>query len=179
MDNLDKDYEFTEATNEVLDNPLDEIKREKRLTVPSNTGKSVSYMIRPNKVGTTTLKITAVSPLAGDTIHQMLRVEPEGVTKYVNRAFFLNLNDQSEQSESVIVNIPTEAVPDSEHVELSVVGDLLGPTIKNLDKLVRMPYGCGEQNMVNFVPNILVLRYLEVDLKHSLRLSTHNASAFR
>jgi len=43
-----------------------------------------------------------------------------------------------------------------------VVGDLLGPTIKNLDNLVRMPYGCGEQNMVNFVPNILVVKYLEV-----------------
>lgn len=25
-----------------------------------------------------------------------------------------------------------------------------------------MPYGCGEQNMVNFVPNIAVLRYLKV-----------------
>ena len=24
-----------------------------------------------------------------------------------------------------------------------------------------MPYGCGEQNMVTFVPNIVALRYLE------------------
>lgn len=23
-----------------------------------------------------------------------------------------------------------------------------------------MPYGCGEQNMVNFAPNIYILRYL-------------------
>ena len=27
---------------------------------------------------------------------------------------------------------------------------------------VRMPYGCGEQNMVNFVPTIVVRNYLDV-----------------
>ena len=26
---------------------------------------------------------------------------------------------------------------------------------------MRMPYGCGEQNMVNFAPNIYVLKYLQ------------------
>lgn len=36
----------------------------------------------------------------------------------------------------------------------------MGPTIKNIDSLIRMPYGCGEQNMLNFVPNIVVLDYL-------------------
>lgn len=28
-----------------------------------------------------------------------------------------------------------------------------------------MPYGCGEQNMLNFVPNIVILRYLELTNK--------------
>lgn len=32
--------------------------------------------------------------------------------------------------------------------------------MQNLQNLVRMPYGCGEQNMVLFVPNIYVLNYL-------------------
>ena len=35
----------------------------------------------------------------------------------------------------------------------------MGPTIDNLDRLVSMPYGCGEQNMITLVPNILVARY--------------------
>ena len=37
----------------------------------------------------------------------------------------------------------------------------MGSTLDNLGSLIRMPYGCGEQNMVNFVPNIHVLRYLK------------------
>lgn len=40
-------------------------------------------------------------------------------------------------------------------------GDIMGPVLANIDALVRMPYGCGEQNMINFVPNIVVLRYLK------------------
>ncbi|XP_017086450.2 LOW QUALITY PROTEIN: CD109 antigen [Drosophila eugracilis] len=162
MDNSDQEYEFTEATNEVLEKAIDEVRRVKRVTIPANSGKSVSFMIRPKNVGTTTLKITATSPLAGDTIHQKLKVEPEGVTQFENRAVFINLKDQPEMSQSLDAEIPSEIVPQSEFIEFSVVGDLLGPTLQNLDNLVRMPYGCGEQNMVNFVPNILVLKYLEV-----------------
>ncbi|KAK6020527.1 a-macroglobulin complement component, partial [Ostertagia ostertagi] len=40
-------------------------------------------------------------------------------------------------------------------------GDIMGPVLSNIEGLVRMPYGCGEQNMLNFVPNIVVLRYLK------------------
>ena len=36
----------------------------------------------------------------------------------------------------------------------------MGPILSSIEKLVRMPSGCGEQNMVTLVPNIVVLRYL-------------------
>lgn len=38
----------------------------------------------------------------------------------------------------------------------------MGGAINNLDSLIRMPYGCGEQNMLNFVPNIVILNYLKI-----------------
>jgi len=37
----------------------------------------------------------------------------------------------------------------------------LGPSVNGLDRLVKMPYGCGEQNMLNFAPNIYIMKYLE------------------
>lgn len=39
-------------------------------------------------------------------------------------------------------------------------GDILGSAMQNLQNLLQMPYGCGEQNMVLFAPNIYVLNYL-------------------
>nr|XP_009674338.1 PREDICTED: murinoglobulin-1-like [Struthio camelus australis] len=40
-------------------------------------------------------------------------------------------------------------------------GDILGNALQNLDHLLAMPYGCGEQNMVRFTPNIYIQHYLE------------------
>lgn len=37
----------------------------------------------------------------------------------------------------------------------------MGRAMKNLDRLLAMPYGCGEQNMVLFAPNIFILNYLK------------------
>lgn len=37
----------------------------------------------------------------------------------------------------------------------------MGAALENIDHLLQMPFGCGEQNMVKFVPNIVVLQYLE------------------
>uniref|UniRef100_A0A3B3HL61 Alpha-macroglobulin receptor-binding domain-containing protein n=1 Tax=Oryzias latipes TaxID=8090 RepID=A0A3B3HL61_ORYLA len=58
-----------------------------------------------------------------------------------------------------------------ERASVSVVGDLMGRAMKNLDKLLAMPYGCGEQNMLLFAPNIFILDYLKStgQLKESTR----------
>ena len=36
----------------------------------------------------------------------------------------------------------------------------MGPALNNLEDLLRMPCGCGEQNMANFAPNIYIMEYL-------------------
>ncbi|XP_063289881.1 alpha-2-macroglobulin-like protein 1 [Pelobates fuscus] len=42
-----------------------------------------------------------------------------------------------------------------------VAGDLLGSALQNLNKLLQMPYGCGEQNMLTTSTIVYVLQYLE------------------
>ena len=36
----------------------------------------------------------------------------------------------------------------------------MGPTIKNLKSLLRMPTGCGEQTMTSLAPDVFVYNYL-------------------
>ena len=36
----------------------------------------------------------------------------------------------------------------------------MGPSLSGLEGLLRLPTGCGEQNMVLFAPNIFVMQYL-------------------
>lgn len=52
-------------------------------------------------------------------------------------------------------------------VILYISGDILGPSIPNLANLIRMPFGCGEQNMLNFVPNIVIVEYLKVSFQQT------------
>ena len=39
-------------------------------------------------------------------------------------------------------------------------GDVMGVTTNHLHQLLSLPYGCGEQNMIHFAPNVYVLHYL-------------------
>jgi len=40
------------------------------------------------------------------------------------------------------------------------IGDLMGQSLEGLGDLLRMPSGCGEQNMVHFAPDVYILKYL-------------------
>lgn len=130
------------------------------MAIKANDGAALSFMIRPKRVGPITIKVSATSPLAGDGIERMLQVEPEGVPQHLNQAVFVDLRQSRQFETNFTLDIPKNAVPDSVRIEAGAVGDLLGGSVKNLDKLIRLPTGCGEQSMLKFVPNIVALDYL-------------------
>ena len=37
----------------------------------------------------------------------------------------------------------------------------MGPVVKNLHSLLRLPTGCGEQTMSSFAPDVFVYNYLQ------------------
>ncbi|XP_012262615.2 CD109 antigen-like isoform X2 [Athalia rosae] len=154
-------FEFAEISNEVHDTPKLELYRKKRIEVKANSGSSVSFMIIPRDLGYIIIKATATSPLAGDSIEDRLLVKAEGEIQYRNKAIFVDLRNLKSFDTNFTVDIPKNAVVGSEHIEVSAVGDILGPSIPNLANLIKMPFGCGEQNMLNFVPNIVVINYLK------------------
>jgi len=101
-----------------------------------------------------------------DTIVKSIKVELEGFAREKTWTKYICSNDIQENRDSLErwqVEAPSDQaiVPDSARGWVTVVGDLLGPTLENLGSLVRMPYGCGEQNMLNFAPNIFILKYLD------------------
>ncbi|XP_072743357.1 thioester-containing protein 1 allele R1 isoform X2 [Anoplolepis gracilipes] len=154
-------FDYAEVSNEVHDVPKLELYRKKKVDVKANSGSSVSFMIIPRDVGYMNIKAEARSVLAGDIVEQKLLVKAEGETQYKNEAVFLDLRNVDNAGANITIDIPNNAVLDSENIQISAVGDILGPSIPNLANLLRMPFGCGEQNMLNFVPNIVILNYLK------------------
>uniref|UniRef100_A0AAY4CW33 Uncharacterized protein n=1 Tax=Denticeps clupeoides TaxID=299321 RepID=A0AAY4CW33_9TELE len=114
-----------------------------------NESWTFGWVVTPSVLGVVSFNVTAeiingdkllcgnevtVVPDQGlkDTVVQTLLVEAEGTQKTVTH-----------------------------NALLCPAGDLMGRAMKNLGSLLAMPYGCGEQNMLLFAPNIFILKYLE------------------
>ncbi|XP_054751982.2 C3 and PZP-like alpha-2-macroglobulin domain-containing protein 8 isoform X1 [Lytechinus pictus] len=63
--------------------------------------------------------------------------------------------------EAFTLSLPLNFVPGSERAQATMIADVMGPTLNNLHNLIRLPFGCGEQNMIHFAPNVYIMRYLQ------------------
>uniref|UniRef100_A0A8C8WMR1 Alpha-2-macroglobulin like 1 n=1 Tax=Panthera leo TaxID=9689 RepID=A0A8C8WMR1_PANLE len=95
-----------------------------------------------------------------DTLIKPVLVKPEGVLVEKTHSSLLCPKGQV-VSESISLELPVDVVPDSAKAYVAALGDIMGTALQNLDNLVQMPRGCGEQNMVLFAPIIYVLQYLK------------------
>ncbi|XP_009940227.2 ovostatin [Opisthocomus hoazin] len=94
-----------------------------------------------------------------DTQIRTLLVEPEGVRREKTQNSLICTKDDV-VTQDVALDLPTNVVEASARASFSVVGDIMGTAMQNVHQLLQMPFGCGEQNMVLFAPNIYVLDYL-------------------
>ncbi|XP_056329989.1 alpha-2-macroglobulin-P-like [Danio aesculapii] len=95
-----------------------------------------------------------------DIVTRSLLVQAEGSEKTETKSWLLCPKGDS-LSEEVDLTIPKDVIEGSAKSSVSVIGDILGRALQNLHGLLRMPYGCGEQNMAVLSPNIYILQYLE------------------
>ncbi|CAN8201949.1 unnamed protein product [Coccothraustes coccothraustes] len=92
-----------------------------------------------------------------DTVIKPLLVQPGGILVEKTHSSLLCQED----AEEVSLEIPANILESSQRAHINVMGDILGNALQNMDRLLAMPYGCGEQNMVRFAPNIYIQQYLE------------------
>ncbi|NXB60985.1 OVOS protein, partial [Struthidea cinerea] len=144
-------------------------------TVCANERKTYIWVVSPQKLGEVKFVITAEAKvntrgtgnstsseektIYRDTLFQTLLVEPEGIKKELTQSSLVCAKGKK-ISEQVSLSLPINLVQGSARAYFSVIGDILGTALRNLDNLLHMPYGCGEQNMALFTPNIYALDYL-------------------
>jgi CD109 antigen len=89
-------------------------------------------------------------------VKKQVIVEPEGSRREMVENGIL-------QGQDVTLDalLPAGIVDDSGKVLLSFTPSLVAQSISGVDDLLGMPYGCGEQNMLLFAPDVEILRYLK------------------
>uniref|UniRef100_A0A8B9N566 Alpha-2-macroglobulin n=1 Tax=Accipiter nisus TaxID=211598 RepID=A0A8B9N566_9AVES len=157
-------------------------KEEESHCLCENGRKTVAWLVTPKSLGQVEFSVSTEAlqnqqpcgnaivetPEKGrkDTVIRQLLVEVRGLwerrTELSHRLDCLGLVSLSGVSakQKFSLLLPSNVVQDSGRAYFSVLGDIMGTAMQNLHQLLQMPFGCGEQNMVLFAPNIYVLDYL-------------------
>ncbi|PAV87616.1 hypothetical protein WR25_06818 isoform B [Diploscapter pachys] len=163
----------------------------RNVVVPADTSRTVYFPIVPTQIGTVKLTVTAKGSQAGDAVEIPLKVEVSEISTFLpiknfhnvqsegyrtdrNEPVLIELYDKSPASKELtkIVNMefPSDIVEGSKKASVQVIGDIMGPVLSSIGSLLQMPTGCGEQNMLLLVPNIVVLKYLKATNRKEKKL---------
>ncbi|KAL8599754.1 hypothetical protein ACOMHN_042519 [Nucella lapillus] len=148
-------------------NPKDVIEVKESRTVTKQLGMLApgamvvtTFCISPVSLGDMPVQVTLQASRPADGLVRTIRIKPEGVERSQSYPVLIEVNSTGRCLTSVNLVLPVTIVPGSLWICVQVVGDVLGGVIHNLGDLLAMPYGCGEQNMINFAPNTFIIFYL-------------------
>jgi CD109 antigen len=128
------------------------------ISVKPNDIGSANFTIRPTKIGNANeIKISARSSAAADAAIKTIIIEPEGVS----REIVDNMAISAGTNKTIDTTVPDLVVPDSARAYIALTAGILTQTINGMDSLLQMPNGCGEQNMINFAPDVYITKYLQ------------------
>lgn len=152
---------------------------QKRFCLCSDATVSLRFYARPECLGQVNITAHALSlprddsicdpgsvvetRRARDAVLKSLHVLPEGMlrSKSVSEYICINTPTNSTETRSFVLKLYSNAVPGSSRGQFTVSGDILSPVVASgLESLVRLPTGCGEQNLATLATHVVVLDYL-------------------
>ncbi|XP_063290776.1 alpha-2-macroglobulin-like protein 1 [Pelobates fuscus] len=163
----------------LLDSPdftsTESMKKQFRCICADQTA-SFTWNITATKIGTTKIQVRSYATkqdgectqndldqkkrLRSDSLAKSIIVKPRGILQEHTETTLLCPSDTTVQEE-LYVQIPAGWVQGSEFAHITVLGDIMGNAISNIGHSLRLPTGCGEQNMALFAPNIYIMQYLQ------------------
>ncbi|XP_055839388.1 thioester-containing protein 1 allele R1-like [Episyrphus balteatus] len=168
---------------------LPQMKQNISKLIPAASRDKILYFLKPLKIGQYSLIVKAISPIANDAVQKTLNVQSQGIPYSMSKTFLVHLPEDGIQEDEITIDIPENAIPGSQKVQIAVVGDIFRPLMGQLVKHAKVPYGNGEENMRFIISNCLVLKYikalnysnkkLEQKILLNLRLGYQNQLSFK
>uniref|UniRef100_UPI00358FBAE5 complement C3-like n=1 Tax=Myxine glutinosa TaxID=7769 RepID=UPI00358FBAE5 len=141
-----------------------------RFSVEKNSAASFSFMVVPLATGESYVSVLArvFGSDVHDAVEKKLRIMPEGNYEEISLSWPIQPTRHGGKRVIIIKNeTPKNVVPGTEMSSfLSAQGNLIAETIQNtvkeskISSLLRLPRGCGEQNMMYTSITVMVARYL-------------------
>ena len=128
----------------------------------------VDWKISAPQTGQITLLAKALTDTESDAVELTLDVVPRGLRE--NKTERWTTTDESAQQEFSL-NLPANTDSNSRRLRIEVAPSVAGTLFGALDYLTTFPYGCTEQTMSSFLPNIIVSQTLKEFKSTSIRNS--------
>jgi uncharacterized protein YfaS (alpha-2-macroglobulin family) len=110
------------------------------------------WKLKASNVGTAKLLAKAISTEESDALEISFPIHPSGVQKTINASGTIaGIGDKT-----LPIDFPSNTDPAAHGLTVSVSPSLAGSIFGALDYLSTFPYGCTEQTMSSFLPNILI-----------------------
>jgi len=127
------------------------------VTIASKGEVTLLWRLHASQVGMAKLTASAITDAESDALELSFPVEPAGVAKNIVQSGVIAAAT-TQAAANIAYPANTDAAAHSLHVEVSP--SIAGSLFSALDYLTSYPYGCTEQTMSSYLPNVIVAETL-------------------
>jgi hypothetical protein len=128
------------------------------VTIARNGEHRVDWRVSATQVGQLRLLAKALTDTESDAVEMTMEIVPHGLKQTAGGVSTLTQND-AEQTLSL--DLPANPDAQARSLRLEVAPSIAGSLFGALDYLTSFPYGCTEQTMSSFLPNVIVSQALK------------------
>lgn len=131
---------------------------EQTVTVPKGSEMRIDWRVQAAQVGKVSLIATAQTDVEADGVELPLPITPAGLQQTRGASAAI-----AEESAEKIFNfdVPANAHAVARSLRIEAAPSIAGALFGALDYLTTYPYGCVEQTMSSFLPNVIVAQTLK------------------
>lgn len=130
---------------------------EQTVNVRKDGSQRVEWTVSAPKAGAFKITVTAEGQKVGDAIELVLPVKAHG--EQMITAANKVLTDTGESK--TIINIRKDSIIESTNLQIRLAPSLAATMLGSLDYLAGYPYGCTEQTVSRFLPDVILYRSLK------------------
>jgi len=137
---------------QLLDSPSETV------TIQQNGENRVDWRVRADQVGKLTLLAKALTDTESDAVEMTMEIVPHGLKQTMGNTTTLTQNDADQ---TIALDIPVNPNVSARVMRIEASSSIAGTLFGALDYLTSFPYGCTEQTMSSFLPNVIVAQALK------------------
>ena len=118
----------------------------------------IDWQISAANVGEIKLLAKALTDTESDAVELQLMVNPRGLHQVKNESWTFA---EETADKTFLLSLPADADPRARNLRIEIAPSVAGSLFGALDYLTTYPYGCTEQTMSSFLPNVIVSQALK------------------